>query len=37
MLDLRASNAPSHSFKSGVLFGVGDDAAYLADCIATRR
>ena len=25
-----------HTFKSGVLFGVGDDAAYLADHIAAR-
>ena len=24
-----------HTFKSGVIFGVGDDAAYLADRIAT--
>lgn len=26
-----------HTFKSGVFFGVGDDAAYLADHIAARR
>jgi putative flavoprotein involved in K+ transport len=25
-----------HTFKSGVIFGVGDDAAYLAEHIATR-
>jgi putative flavoprotein involved in K+ transport len=25
-----------HTFKSGVLFGVGDDAAYLADHIVAR-
>ena len=26
-----------HTFKSGVLFGVGDDAAYLVDHIAASE
>ena len=26
-----------HTFKSGVLFGVGDDAAHIADHIEARR
>jgi putative flavoprotein involved in K+ transport len=25
-----------HTFKSGVIFGVGDDAAYLADCMSAK-